>query len=130
MLSSSLLFYAWRGKHLKIVSDAVELRVSIELMGWVLKSLMHSIFSVASLIAQLLATYDISHVCFTTISPRPGVMQDGYQRTWSSKGQVLGQFALPNASEFQLKHTCVSFQYTADVLNVVDIAFSSQYLDF
>ncbi|CAM9618439.1 unnamed protein product [Ectocarpus sp. 12 AP-2014] len=31
--------------------------------------------------------------CFFTLG------EDGYQRTWSDKGKVLGQFALPNASE-------------------------------
>lgn len=34
--------------------------------------------------------------------------QDGYQRTWSIEGKVLGQFALPNASDVQLKRRHVS----------------------
>lgn len=31
-------------------------------------------------------------------------VQDGYQRTWSHEGKILGEFALPNASEYQLRH--------------------------
>ncbi|CAM9548853.1 unnamed protein product, partial [Scytosiphon promiscuus] len=35
--------------------------------------------------------------CFFTLG------EDGYQRIWSVEGKILGQFALPNASDVQLK---------------------------
>ncbi|CAM9670037.1 unnamed protein product [Ectocarpus fasciculatus] len=48
--------------------------------------------------------------CFFTLG------EDGYQRTWSVEGKVLGQFALPNASEVHHKRRQVFLMIVAGTL--------------
>lgn len=55
--------------------------------------------------AQLVAVFRRRRArSIADVWPMLDVIQDGYQRTWSNNGQVLGQFALPNASEYQVRH--------------------------
>ncbi|CBJ25790.1 conserved unknown protein [Ectocarpus siliculosus] len=53
--------------------------------------------------------------CFFTLG------EDGYQRTWSVKGKVLGQFALPNASETHHKRRLfqdIGWSFLVDTVRV------------